>query len=97
MEKLSFPEFKGLSSDEIGKSKTKIGSYAAEKSYYGNVLDNKQTREDKLEKLKSARDEADNEVQRESTRGVKLMKKGGKVSSASKRADGIAIRGKTKA
>lgn len=27
----------------------------------------------------------------------KLMKKGGKVSSASKRADGIAIRGKTRA
>lgn len=37
------------------------------------------------------------EYQRESTRGVKPMKKGGKVSSASKRADGIAIRGKTKA
>lgn len=41
---------------------------------------------------KKAREYA-SELQRE-TRG---MKKGGKVSSASKRADGIAIRGKTRA
>jgi hypothetical protein len=30
-------------------------------------------------------------------RGTQTFKKGGKVSSASKRADGIAIRGKTRA
>jgi hypothetical protein len=36
------------------------------------------------------------EYQRESTRGIKKMKSGGKVSSASSRADGCAIKGKTK-
>jgi len=36
------------------------------------------------------------EYQRESTRGIKKMKSGGKVSSASKRADGIAVKGKTR-
>jgi len=36
------------------------------------------------------------EYQRESTRGIKPMKKGGKVSSASSRADGCAVKGKTK-
>ena len=53
---------------------------------------------------------AEDEIKRESTRGIRPntyetatkatdtvpMKKGGKVSSASKRADGCAIRGKTK-
>jgi hypothetical protein len=40
---------------------------------------------------------AEEERQRqEAASGEKKMKKGGKVSSASKRADGIAIRGKTK-
>lgn len=45
-----------------------------------------------------AGEEAEREAQREATRGVrpKGMKSGGKVSSASKRADGIAQRGKTK-
>jgi hypothetical protein len=97
--KLSFPDFKESVSDEIDKAKTNIGSYAGEKSYYRNVLNKKKTLEEKLEGVKSARDEADSEFQRETTRGIrpKGMKTGGKVSSASKRADGIAIRGKTRA
>jgi hypothetical protein len=40
--------------------------------------------------------EADAEMLRESRRGQAGYKKGGKVSSASKRADGIAQRGKTR-
>ena len=97
--KLSFPDFKESVSDVIDKAKTNIGSYAGEKSYYRNVLNKKKTLEEKLEGVKSARDEADSEFQRETTRGIrpKGMKTGGKVSSASKRADGIAIRGKTRA
>jgi hypothetical protein len=97
--KLSFPDFKESVSDEIDKAKTNIGSYAGEKSYYRNVLNKKKTLEEKLEGVKSARDEADSEFQRETTRGIrpKGMKTGGKVSSASKRADGCAIRGKTRA
>lgn len=97
--KLSFPDFKESVSDEIDKAKTNIGSYAGEKSYYRNVLNKKKTLEEKLEGVKSARDEADSEFQRETTRGIrpKGLKTGGKVSSASKRADGIAIRGKTRA
>jgi hypothetical protein len=94
--KLSFAEFKDATSGEIAKSKTKIGENAAEKNYYGNVLDSKQTREEKLEKIKSARDEADNEVKRETRGKVSGLKKGGKVSSASKRADGCATKGKTR-
>ena len=96
--KLSFPDFKESVSDEIDKAKTNIGSYAGEKSYYRNVLNKKKTLEEKLEGVKSARDEADSEVQRETTRGIRptKMKSGGSVSSASKRADGCAIKGKTK-
>lgn len=36
------------------------------------------------------------ELTREVSKGMKNMKKGGKVSSASKRADGIAVKGKTR-
>lgn len=75
-------------------AKTKIGAAAAQKAFdegYG-----KRDKEDLSNRIAGARDEADNEVQRETTRGVRPMKSGGKVSSASKRADGCAIRGKTK-
>ena len=41
-------------------------------------------------------DEEMGELTREVSKGMKNMKSGGKVSSASKRADGIAQRGKTK-
>jgi len=40
--------------------------------------------------------EAQDEAKRESSRGIKPMKKGGKVKSASSRADGCCERGKTK-
>ena len=49
-----------------------------------------------LQEAKAKEREASSEKARERTRGVKPMKKGGKVSSASSRADGIAQRGKTK-
>ena len=90
-QKLSFPDFKDRASEEIGKAKTKIGGSAGEKKYYNTVLDPSTSREDRLEMIKNARDEGDNEVKRE-TRGAAFAK-GGSVSS---RADGCAQRGKTK-
>lgn len=67
----------------------------------GKKSDINQLRELKRESTRGIRSkanrEADLERQRESTRGIRTMKKGGSVSSASKRADGCAIRGKTKA
>jgi len=41
-------------------------------------------------------DEEMGELTREVSKGMKNMKAGGKVSSASKRADGIAVKGKTR-
>lgn len=95
---LSFPEFKDKVSEAVDKAKTKIGEHAAEKSYYSNVLkpSNEMKRSEKLAKVISDRNEADNEVKRETRGKVPGLKKGGKVSSASSRADGIAQRGKTK-
>ena len=97
-QKLSFPDFKDHTSKELELAKTKIGEHAGEKKYYSTVLDPKTSREDKLESIKSARDEADNEVKRE-TRGkvIGLRKPGFKeVGTASSRADGCATKGKTK-
>lgn len=67
--------------------------YAEHGSSQGASDDNRRMR-----KLDSARREAVGEIKRE-TRGKapEAYAKGGKVSSASKRADGIAIRGKTRA
>jgi len=42
-------------------------------------------------------DEEEEEKRKRQAAGISSMKKGGKVSSASKRADGCAIRGKTRA
>ena len=98
-QKLSFPDFKDRTSKELSLAKTKIGEHAGEKKYYNTVLDPKTSREDKLESIKSARDEADDEVKRE-TRGKVIglrkpkFKKGG--MTASSRADGCATKGKTK-
>jgi len=80
-------------------AKTKIGSRAAQAVYDKNWANMKMPVSEMNEKIIKARDEADDEVQRETTRGIrpKGMKKGGNVSSASKRADGCAIRGKTRA
>jgi hypothetical protein len=58
---------------------------------YGLPMKEAQEKVKKLEAQKQAREEADGK--RRETRG---MKKGGTVSSASKRADGCAKRGKTK-
>jgi hypothetical protein len=48
-------------------------------------------------KGRQAGSEAADEQRREANRGLGRMKKGGKVKSASARADGCAIRGKTRA
>ena len=45
---------------------------------------------------RKTKEQAEMEALQKANQGMK-MKKGGKVSSASKRADGIAIRGKTRA
>lgn len=92
-QELSFPDFKEKVSEEAAKAKTKIGEHAAEKSYYSNVLKPEMKRSEKLAKVKSARDEADNEVKRETRGKVPGLKKGGTASS---RADGCAMRGKTR-
>jgi hypothetical protein len=49
--------------------------------------------QDRLEKIKALKEAEDSRQQAESGKG---MKRGGKVSSASKRADGCATKGKTK-
>ena len=91
-------------------AKTPIGQAAAEKAHeaYGKDKKNFPLNPKKdLENALQARDEADAEVSRESNRGIKpenrkkggkisSYKTGGSVSSASKRADGCATKGKTK-
>ena len=72
----------GRITDDIVKSAIRGGSSIGDPDY-------KEARKQKKEKAKH---ESDSEMRRE-TRG---MKKGGSVSSASKRADGIAQRGKTR-
>jgi len=49
--------------------------------------------QDRLEKIKALKEAEDSKQEAESGRG---MKRGGKVSSASSRADGCATKGKTK-
>jgi hypothetical protein len=76
-------------------AKTPSGQYAAEKAHKEYGKDKKNYPLDVKKDLKNslqAMDEADAEVKRE-TRG---MKKGGMISSASKRADGCVTKGKTK-
>ena len=124
------------------RAKTPIGEYAAQKAYKKDWANMSQSKQEMLDKITAARDEADNEVKRE-TRGIpkpanfdaieqakqeakdradaqkqekayndslatESKKKGGmikkmssgsmtsKASSASKRADGIATKGKTR-
>ena len=80
-------------------AKSPIGAAAAQKSYDKNWM-KKESSDDTLERIIKDRDEADNEFKRESNRPTysdKGYKKGGKVKSASARADGCAIRGKTRA
>jgi len=100
-------KYKGKTREEIAKkpvpdkksidygAKTPSGQYAAEKAHKEYGKDKKNWPLNAKKDLKNslqAMDEADAEVKRE-TRG---MKKGGMVGSASKRADGCAVRGKTK-
>ena len=104
-------------------AKTPIGEYAAQQAWKKDWANMSQSKKETMDKVTAARDEADNEVKRES-RGIPKpanfdaieeakrdaqdakdrkkisdmgYKKGGSVGSASKRADGCAIRGKTRA
>jgi hypothetical protein len=83
---------------------TKVTSKSSENLDFdetGRKSDIEKLREQKRESSRGIRSkanrEADLEKQRESTRGIRTMKSGGKVKSASSRADGCAIRGKTRA
>jgi hypothetical protein len=102
------------------RAKTPIGEDAAQKAYKKNWANMSQSKQETMDKITAARDEADNEVKRES-RGIPKpanfdamqesiqdakdakdrkkisdmgYKKGG--MTASKRADGIATKGKTR-
>lgn len=82
---------------------TKVASKSSENLDFdetGRKSDIENLREQKRESTRGIRSkanrEADLERQRESTRGIRTMKKGGEVKSASKRADGCCVRGKTK-
>ena len=81
---------------ESFKPQIKIGSYAADKAYKAEMDAGRKGKADidPYGAAKAAAQNADDEVSREHSRG---MKKGGKVGSASKRADGCCIRGKTRA
>jgi hypothetical protein len=72
-------------------AKTPIGDAAAQAAWNKNWAKN-ESKEETLAKVEQAKNEADDEVKRE-TRGKKA---GGSIRSASTRADGIAQRGKTK-
>ena len=92
------------SDDDYGTSLSKGAMFKAEetaKEYRkdsrnrGSVLSPKTRGEVDEEAMKAGRQEA-KETAAEERREARGMKKGGKVGSASKRADGIAQRGKTR-
>jgi len=79
--------------DRPGK---KMGEYAVRQSLMESMqreAPDEYVRQQNVERAAQAGREAEAEVKRE-TRG---KKKGGKIKSASARADGIAVRGKTRA
>lgn len=83
---------------KAAESIPKPSSYEDEKDYRekmrGKNYGKPDTKEEKLEQLKRSIEPSGGD--NKSTGSAKVMKKGGKVSSASKRGDGIAQRGKTK-
>ena len=93
---------------ELGREldeKTGIGKKIVDKSGLGDVVDKVVNMRDKVELSPRAKEKAEKSDDSDSgpdkfkprySEGDFGMKKGGKVSSASKRADGIAQRGKTK-
>ena len=81
--------------------KTGIGKKIVEKSGLGDLVDKAVNMRDKVELSPRAKEKADDsdasdKFQARRSEGDFGMKKGGKVSSASSRADGCAQRGKTK-
>ena len=71
------------STDRKWGGKTAIGDAAAQTSWNKNWMKN-ETREATMGRLNQARDEADAEAQRESTRGIQPKKRGGKVTKKKK-------------
>jgi hypothetical protein len=81
--------------DRPGK---KMGEYAVRQSLMESMqreAPDDYTRKQNVERAAQAGREAEAEVKRE-TRGVVKKRSGGTVGSASKRADGIATKGKTR-
>jgi hypothetical protein len=87
---------------QIGREideRTGVGKKIVEKSGLGDVIDKVVNMRDKVklsQREKADDSDASNKFQPRYSEGDFGMKKGGKVSSASKRADGCAQRGKTK-
>jgi hypothetical protein len=81
--------------------RTGVGKKIVEKSGLGDVVDKVVNMRDKVElspraKEKDDDSEASDKFQARRSEGDFGMKKGGKVSSASSRADGCCVKGKTK-
>ena len=89
---------------QVGSLQAIPGVSDAINSFVDNVTgETSKSQDDKIKALEAevaagrkTKEQAEMEALQKANQGMK-MKKGGKVSSASKRADGIAIRGKTKA
>lgn len=89
---------------QIGGSLTAPFISKAVNSFVDNVTgETSKSQDDKIKALEAevaagrkTKEQAEMEALQKANQGMK-MKKGGKVSSASKRADGIAIRGRTRA
>jgi len=68
-----------MSKDDDGRptygAKSKIGTRAAQAVYDKNWMNSKMSVDDMYDKTIKARDEADNEVQRETTRGIRPEKR----------------------
>ena len=75
-----------------------VGDNLALQAFKEGVNKNSQTEpmDVRIDKAAQKASEAQDEAKRESTRGIKKAK-GGSIKSASSRADGCAIRGKTRA
>ena len=86
---------KSLQQDENGKIINDVETQKAQKGYANYEADNAKKQREMETKDAKFKETIKSGV--EKIRGVMGMKSGGKVKSASSRADGCAIRGKTRA
>jgi hypothetical protein len=86
------PEPGGFDAKSKWGGKTTIGDAAAQASFDKNWAKN-ESKDATMNRVTKARDEADNEVKRETRGKVPGLKKGGSVSA---RADGCCSKGKTR-